>query len=308
MSLNKIALCLKPSITVSVLPPGPLAGRIVKSSLELGFKVCGQDGGYLLFSSWNAAAKLCSWTSMCWEGPSTAETIKKQGVIDRLISLRDDMCEVLQLINKHESSPHQQTLLARTTLSKRGHCRPNEALLTGITSCEKMIEHLASELNGAQVSAEVPSLQTFAYFEALPVYVSFLISMHTRPGSNNFSSIHRFSKSQLKRSKPITGYTDKDVVDEFPSDDSDSDTPDSEGQSLKTRALGRLHNACGSLGAAPCWPDWLDAGCVIYGSFQQLAVLIMTCRGIINSSSLVTFCLAAKCKVKWPRLSQLVSA
>eukprot|EP00804_Cyclotella_cryptica_P018056 CCRYP_008325-RE/>CCRYP_008325-RE protein AED:0.09 eAED:0.09 QI:596/0.96/0.92/1/1/0.92/26/363/4715 len=261
--------CKSPSVPAIGISSGKMMEEIhfekmnelIKSLLEVGFKVCGQDGGHLLFSSWNAAAKLCSWTPMCWEGPSTAAIIKKQSVLDRLISLRDEMCEVFHLINKHEPSPHQQTLLVRATLSKKGHCRPNEALLTGITSCEKMIGHLASELNGGQVSAEAPSLQTFAYFEALPAYVSFLISMHTRPGSNNFLSIHRFSKSQYKRSKPFAGYTNKDGIDEFPSDDSDSEARDSGGQSPRTKALRRLHNACVTLGAAPCYPDWLDTSC-----------------------------------------------
>jgi hypothetical protein len=82
--------------------------------------------------------------------------------------------------------------------------------------------------------------------------------LHTKPGSNHFSSIHRFSKSHVKQNKPVS-YTDRD---EFPSSDSDSESFESGGNSLKTRALVRLHNACVSLGAAPCWPDWLDTRCV----------------------------------------------
>jgi hypothetical protein len=234
--------------------------ELVKLSLEIGFEVSPLDGGHLLFSAWNAAGKLCSWTSVCWEGPSTAATAKKQDVLERLICLRDDLCEVRHLFNRNEPLPHQQTLLEKTTSGKRGRCRPSEALISGITSSEQMFKHVLSELRASNDTTvvEVPTLPTFAYLEALPVYLSFLISMHSRPGSNNFSSIHRFSKSHIQRNKPSSSYTNEDVLDELPSDDSDFESFESGGQSLRNRALGRLHNACASLGAAPCYPDWLD--------------------------------------------------
>jgi hypothetical protein len=164
--------------------------ELVKTSLELGFKTSTKDGGHLLFSAWNTSSKLCSWTSTCWEGPPTAAIIKKQDILDRLINLRDSMCEVRDLFNLNEPSSQQQTLLVMATSNKKGRCRPNEALLTGITSCEKMIGHLASELGKAQVSAEPPSLPTFAYFEALPVYISFLISMRKSVMNVRFHSLH----------------------------------------------------------------------------------------------------------------------
>lgn len=232
---------------------------LVKSALELGFEVSSLDGGYLLFQSWNASAKVCSWSSSCWNGPSTAVTIKKQEVVERLIGLRDDICEVWQLFNRNNVQS-QQSLLERTTLSKRGLCRPSEALISGITSAEQVIKRVVSELNA---TAESPTLPVFTYFEAMPIYISFLASMHTKPGSSNFSAIHRFSKSPYpNRTKPVHAYTDEDVIDEpQSSDESDFDSFESGGHSLKARALSRLHNSCVSLGAAPCWPDWLDTSC-----------------------------------------------
>lgn len=227
--------------------------QLIRSGLQLGFEVSSLDRGYLLFSSWNASAKLCSWSHVCWNGPATATATKKQDIMNRLIGLRDDMAEVHYLFHKNEQQSEQLSLLERTTLSKNGRCRPNEALISGVTSIEQVIKSLLSDLEGD--TADSPTLPMFAYMEALTCHMAFLVSMHTKPGSNHFSSIHRFSKSQVKPNKPIVSYTDRD---EFLSSDSDSEVFETGGNSPKTRALVRLHNACVSLGAAPCWPDWLD--------------------------------------------------
>lgn len=232
--------------------------ELVKSSLELGFKVSTIDGGHLLFSAWNTSAKLCSWTSATWEGPSIPEANKRQAawdVLGGLMSLRDGMCEIRQLFNRDESMCNQ-SLLERTMADKTNRLRPREALVSSITASIEEIKHITSKLASEE---DIPTHSMFAYCEALPSYLSLLISMHTKPGPNDFSSIHRFSKSAPKKNKPFS-YTDEDVLDQFPSDDSDFESTGSQ----KARALGRLHNACVSLGAAPCWPDWLDTKLVSY--------------------------------------------
>ena len=241
--------------------------ELVKSSLELGFEVSTMDGGHLLFSAWNTSAKLCSWTSATWEGPSTTEANKKQDSLGRLMSLRDGMCEIRQLFNRDESMCNQ-SLLERTMADKTSRLRPSEALVSSITASIEEIKHVASKLASDE---DVLTQSMFAYCEALPLYLSFLISMHTTPGPNDFSSIHRFSKSVPKKTKPFC-YSDEDVLDEFPSDDSDFESAGSQ----KARALGRLHNACVSLGAAPCWPDWLDTKLVSYYHLCSLPLFFLT--------------------------------
>jgi hypothetical protein len=260
--------CHSPSVPASdisvtdykVLPDGDFNKMLtaIKCGLTLGFTMANKDGGHLLFSSWNAAAKLTSWTSITWEGPETATIVKEKASIDRLIGLRDDLCEVNFLVNGADPST-EQTLLVKLTSNKRGQCRKNEALLSGITSCEKMLGNTTLEITKG--AALVPSLPAFAYYEALPVYVSFLISMHTRPGTSNTSSILRFQPSQLQRTHHVSGYTDGDVIDEFPSDDSDMEHEESGGNTVRMNALARLRDACETLGAAPCFPDWLDTSC-----------------------------------------------
>ena len=240
--------------------------KLVKSSLQLGFELSSVDGCHLLFSSWNSSGKLCSWTSLSWEGPRTSVAIEKEDILDRLISLRDELCEISHLF-KNEPLSCEQSLLEKTTANKGGHCRPSEALVSGIITTEHMIKRVASEITTTDFLSkiETSSLPMFAYLEALPVFLSFLMSMHTKAGSNNFSYKHRFSKLHVKRSK--LGYKDEEVLDEFPPDDSDYEsTLESGGGSLKIRALKRLHDACASLGAAPCWPDWLDTRLVLYFS------------------------------------------
>ena len=267
--------------------------ELVKSSIKLGFEVSVMDRCHLLFSAWNASSKLSSWTPICWEGPSTASAIKKQDFIDRLINLRDDMCEVWCLFNKSRVSSQQQTLLEKSTSSKTGRCRPREALISGITSSEQMIRHVTSELLASDNSKpDAVPIPTFAYIEALPVYLSFLICMHTKPGPNNFSSLHRFSRSHahVETNTTSSNYTEDDVLDEFQSDGSDPETSEIGEQSLRTRALERLHNVCMSLGAAPCWPDWLDS--------RYAIIYFLAFRHFVNTSKFhLRFVIAHSCRM-----------
>jgi len=256
--------------------------------LEAGFLASPRDGCHLLFSSWNAAAKLSSWTPLGWEGPASASATKELSSVDRILQLREDMCGVHELLqNSHGNHSHAyrppESLLLKVVQSKvaSSHCRPNEAILAGLNSAEKMLGILTQEiddvlsvsLSSVKSSSPTNPLVTidFAYYEALPLYVSFLISMHSRPGTNDMGLVHRFQTSHKKPSASSAG-----VLLSYPnnfSEDSDLETDNvaaggsnSGGISIVRRnALTRLHDACIALGAAPCYPDWLDAACRMRG-------------------------------------------
>ena len=241
--------------------------EVLQSALGVGFKASSQDGCHILSSSWNAAAKLSSWTSLSWEGPAAPSTIKQCSFVQRMMKLRDEMCEVHYLVNGQDGSTPPDTLLTKIVQNKRSHCRPNEAIIEGLSASEHMLANLTLEVSKLKLRKDLPPLPSFAYYEALPLYVSFLISMHTLPGSNDMGSTHRFEKS-LPRRKKTSGYTDDDdIMENLLGEDSDDsncsvelDNNDSENTS-RINALSHLHDACITLGAAPCYPDWLDANC-----------------------------------------------
>ena len=269
--------------------------EVLQSALGVGFKASSQDGCHLLFSSWNAAAKLSSWTSLSFEGPATASTIKQCSFVQRMIRLRDEMCEVHYLLSGEDASLPHETLLMKVVSSKLSNCQPNEALLSGLSASEKMLANLALEVSKLR-SLDSPPLPAFAYYEALPVYVSFLISMHTYRGNNDMGSIHRYQTFGL-RSKKTSSYKDDDdddddVMEKLLSDDSaDSDRytdleyNDTRANALRIKALARLHDACVKLGGAPCFPDWLDTGCRIREDMSPPIAVDSADRALLSLSN-----------------------
>ena len=60
----------------------------ILTALTFGFETAMNDGCHLLFSSWNAAAKLPSWTSQSWDGPASATVLNTLSVVERIMRLR----------------------------------------------------------------------------------------------------------------------------------------------------------------------------------------------------------------------------
>jgi len=241
--------------------------EVIHEALTVGFKVSSQDGCHLLFTSWNVAGKFSSWTSLNWEGPASASTIKQSSPVERILKLRDEMCEVHNLVDNGSIPAAPASLLMKRIQLKRSHCRPSEAIIEGLGTSEHMLANLTVEINRHISRNATPDLSVFAYYEALPLYVSFLISMNTLPGSNDMRSSYRFQKTR-SRVKKASRYTDDDDAMENllcqDSDDSDFHKDfenHNTGMASRTNALSRLHNVCMKLGAAPCHPDWLDANC-----------------------------------------------
>mmetsp|Transcript_5230 Transcript_5230/g.11836 ORF Transcript_5230/g.11836 Transcript_5230/m.11836 type:complete len:3618 (-) Transcript_5230:38-10891(-) len=289
-------------------------------ALNVGFTT--NDECHLLFSCWNAAAKVTLWTTLrsSWEGPASISDIEKLSMVNRLVRLREDMCEVHDLImqgnENNSSSHHAERLLmgavpSNAVASVSSHCRPKEALLSGVNSCEEMLSNLtvefaklsalASTTSAATTSATItPDLQSFAYYEALPLYVSFLMSMYTRPGNNDCGSMHRFqtkSTASTQSSQAAAaaaamrhlsanpyaprvesmqdvghpsayhtfseeGGLDFETLNRNAVTTAGGIRHNSNSSSVaRTNALTCLHEYCTALGAAPCHPDYLDLNC-----------------------------------------------
>ena len=216
---------------------------LLTSALELGVQVSKLDGCHLLFSSWNAMGKLPAWTAKSWPGPCNATLVKKSSEVNRLIRLREDMCEVhhlMTLMNASslgsQSQQQPDTLLMKVAQSKiSSYYRSNasEALLNGLSNSQKVLGYCTLDI-GKKDQSQTPSLAEFAYYEALPLYISFLMSMHTRPGANDFGRMHRLHRSP-PRSRTARGpyFSDEDTVD--------FDSSDSNVGIVRRNALNRLH-------------------------------------------------------------------
>lgn len=242
----------------------------ILTALTFGFETATNDGCHLLFSSWNAAAKLPSWTSQSsWDGPiGPAYATETLSAVERIMRLRVDMWELHKLMHARQTSfqdYHDEAMRMRAGQSETTSHRRNETLLRGLSGAENMLSVLTIEIGEklSNPSTMTLSLATFAYYEALPLFVSFIISMHTRPAENDMGLAQRLQVQKMASSSSSRGSLPKNSTDRF-AEESDLEIYDSTaggGGVMRMNALTRLHEACSALGAAPCYPDWLDANC-----------------------------------------------
>jgi hypothetical protein len=160
---------------------------------------------------------------------------------------------------------HDDAVRMRAGQSKATSHRRNETLLRGLSGAEKMLLLLTIEIGEklSIASTMTLSLATFAYYEALPLFVSFIISMHTRPAENDMGLAQRLQVQKIASLSSSRGSLPRNSTDLF-AEESDLeiyDTTAGGGSVMRMNALTRLHEACSALGAAPCYPDWLDANC-----------------------------------------------
>ncbi len=225
----------------------------ISLALTVGFETSVVDGCHLLFSSWNAAYKIYLWRSMSWNGPASATIVKSLSLVERILRLREDMCGLHHLMQNIETSSQVD---GGETLSP--HHSPNKTLFSALDYAEESISFLTLELdtNAATNTATdftAPTRATFAYYEAVPLYISFLISMHSFAEPNDMGLSHRLKTAKSSvfsaRGSKLLQLTAEEI-----------DSKDG-GNKLRMNALTRLHKSCLALGAAPCYPDWLDASC-----------------------------------------------
>ena len=278
-------------------------------AIALGISTCISDGCHLLFSAWNAAAKLPSWTSSSWQGPGKVSALKKMSAVERMVRLREDMCEIYHLFNK-QAHNQADTLLMKIIQSKPSDFLPNASLFGGLGCAKEMLGYLTTEVGKMNKSSSSSSAgstccaATFAYYEALPLYISFLISMYSRPGSNDMGLVHRLQKPSSTNSSQGGGHSvnggvsfknqfaeDSDGIDVYNTSPSRSSNTYSGGHSssggsiVRTNALNRLHGACSLLGAAPCYPDWLDAQCRFRNGIGSSVVINSAMEALVSLTS-----------------------
>jgi len=275
----------------------------ILSALIMGVSTCTSDGCHLLFSAWNAAGKLSSWTSKSSPGPVKLSDAIEMSSMERIVRLREDMSEIYQLMGTSSQSAGQaDTLLLKVMFTKSSNysSQPSAALFAGLDYANQMLAHLAKTSSPTSTN-----VSTFAYYEALPLYISFLMSMQTRPGSNDMSLTHRLQKistTSSSRANHQVGSSSSNssrngIAQQFV-EESDIDTRDTGGSHSSTggsgsivriNALTRLHEACSSLGAAPCHPDWLDTQCKLH---RSIGPSVATNKAQAALSSLTNFGLA----------------
>jgi len=239
---------------------------VILMAFTLGFESASNDGCHLLLSAWNAAAKLSSWRSQTWDGPTSATVLKSLSVEERIMKTRVDMCELHNLDDpsyNDSASPH----------------RRKENLLRGLSSAEKMLAFLIKEAGKKSLVTSA----MFAYYEALPIFVSFIISMHCRPGLNDMGFRWEQKGASSSRGSPPKTSRDRFLVD---SDLEIYDTTTAGGSISRMNALTRLHEACLVIGAAPCYPDWLDTNCRLRNDILPSVAVDSANRALLSLTAL----------------------
>ena len=223
---------------------------MTEAGIATGFSTFSLDGCQLLLSAWNMSTKLTAWSASGWSGVTAASAMESMDIIQKLVALREDMFGLHSRVNVNGDPSAQDTLLMKLVRQKGMNCSLREVLPAGLSSAENILKKLTLQVE----KKSSPTLPEFVHFEFLPIYVSFLVSMYTRPGTNAADALDRFHRDN-----------EHDAL----SDDSCC----SDASVTRSNALERLHDACFALGAAPCYPDWLDLGCKMAdGISQNLAI------------------------------------
>ena len=228
------------------------------------FRSAKDDRCHLLFSTWNALADCSAWDSKALVGSSGSvgddDTSAKYA--RQLIEIREDMCAIhRRIIGSNDSV--SETMLSRELVRKGDSSRyrnmsVSDILKTGMNSALEAVDEMVASLleeEGLATPSSTSSSAALAAYEAVAVYVSFLISLHTKSEKRVTSYFGVNSEHAASRRKG-SGMSDSVEEGGISSDESECDEDDED--DARTIALSRLHDACNVLGAAPIHPDWLD--------------------------------------------------
>jgi hypothetical protein len=243
--------------------------QIFEHALSVGFECAGNDFGQLLFSSWNATGRKLTWDVQSLRESSINPFDASKSLPILFLELREDICYVYHFViaGTRESLPESLAgqILKSTRLRQR---TVKETLEKMLEKARLAIDFLVDKADGDDDGLGATAL---ALLEGLPVYIAFIMAMHTSTSDNLFTKGASKKKSKSrKRRRLITsgsGY-DIELLASIMSDEdsvgSEDDYDDQDGEDGMIDALARLHDACNSFGAAPMHPDWLDSTC----SFQ----------------------------------------
>lgn len=278
---------LWPDWDLSSLPPvevhtriDPLPGNdmehyrsLLDTALELGLQTATNDMCHLVFASWNASAKLCGIDNEVWKGPSTAIQMSAQSNAAKLISMRDDICQIFyELVDDESATPNSflSSQLKRKRRRQIGSGRQGQGipfLKLAVTESVQMLKNMSSLTIKNDALKSQPA--DCVVMEATLSYISFLATMFTTSGTDLLTALVNRDRSRRKRkSSSFSGdssMNDNDM-DDACSEDSGSDgyhdfDDDEDEEEAQLDGITRLQDLCNELGAAPFHPDWLDTNC-----------------------------------------------
>jgi Putative zinc finger in N-recognin (UBR box) len=271
----------------------PLLDRVLEQAVQLGFAAAKVDNCHILFAAWNGYGKCDLWTSRsaCSDRKGGSCGIRSfdslSSVSTNILRLRDEICMVYRQVKKWHGESLRETALMRVVEEKIP--RPKSAQQI-VTLLRAMI-HKASQLVDALLAQAIPldddsSLsdsttppEYFCLLEMCAVYVTFAVSMMTRPRTDFFTA----TLSQLKQQNRSRGdSTDSEAIES--SDEGSSLSP----EDSVALTLDRIQEVCACLGAAPAHPDWLDRGCRLLEILAPSDAVKMACEAQVCLTKLVT--------------------
>lgn len=281
---------------------------ILEKALKLGFSSAPIDSCHILFAAWNELGKRDLWAPMTTH--ISTFTSLTNDLTSTLIQLREEMCYVHWTIKKYHNEIIPDSTLMRVLEKRNGGIRNCESsvyikglLRSMIDKSTKMMDAILDSLQHDETGMAVcrdPVI--FCLLEACTVYTTFVISSFTRPSSDFFTSTHTSLQARsLRRSR---GYSmDSDALQQ-------SDVGSDDSHDLLFAAIGRIHDVCDCIGAAPAHPDWLDDECHLFVSISsseaaEMALKALTCLTKVIRSGLTNTQLGIKCALQKGRESVL---
>lgn len=232
-------------------------------AFEIGCESAKHDYCHLIFASWNASAKMCSFEKSIWTGPSNAKAMAELTNAQKIFQLRNDIFHLHKELVQNANEMPESYLSSRLQKLNRDHpefydpCRGVNYLRLAMTEVIKMLQTLVSSLadnNEVGVRSD-----DFILMEALLSYASFLLAMCTTSDLDLFSVL--FPCKRTQRGDNNRGSRNSMDEAEYSEDSDDSFEDEEIHDDSQMDGLSKLYQLCGMIGASPCHPDWLDDRC-----------------------------------------------
>ena len=241
---------------------------ILEMAFVMGLGAAKYDRGCLLFSTWNASGRRPLWDhTSIMEIELRSIDFQHLASPKLLMELREDICMVHHFIYGN-SGGFVDSMLSTVFNNREERINTsiclNDLLSTMLTKAETILNGLMDESQSDTLNEAHPSLH-FSLLEAISVYVSFLVSMHTKSGDNFLKNSRQEEKRKSRPSLRIG--EDVEIMasilhgdEESGQSEGDYDFKESN-EEESTSAVAKLHITCDAFGAAPIHPDWLDVSC-----------------------------------------------
>ncbi|KAI2506062.1 zinc ion binding protein [Fragilaria crotonensis] len=217
------------------------------------------------------------------------------------MELRDDICSVYLHINSNKRASLSNSLLGQTLKNHATSERAEPLQVTLNIMLTKAIAAIHHLLDTSIIQRDFEDIE-LTLLEALPVYIAFVMAMHTTTIDTMLARVEGKKKvkgGRKRRKLPASKGSCYDIEllasimsDEDSGGSDDDFDHDEANEDGGIDGLAQLHDACNLFGAAPVHPDWLDTTCslregidaVVAGQNAAMAIQCLTKLGTVANA------------------------